>query len=139
MRAFTSLFLPFSITALATCGLLMQLAQAQIRDQKCVPQLNPATCSSAGNSVCNALGVGGCPDDECHYCDDPSTPVASKICMEWEGETCQIDPNQKKAECDSMANWKIGTCGLNGTCLCLNQVADGPCGTEVYAYPCITP
>lgn len=141
MKMFASRFAAYSITALATCGLLMQLAQAQIPDQKCIPQLSPATCSSGGNSVCNHVGdFEDCAGDyNCHYCDDPKTSVASTICTEWEGETCQRDPNQQPKKCDSMANWMTGTCDLSGTCLCLNPAQDGTYGANINAIPCITP
>lgn len=140
MRMFAFRFVAYSITALAMCGLVIQPAQAQKENQKCVPMLNPATCSSGGNSFCNDLAGGGqCPATSCYYCDDPKTGVANKICLSVEGWTCEVDPNQEEKECSSMANWKYGTCGLNGTCLCLNPAQNGTCGQRVLETPCITP
>lgn len=141
MKMFISRFVAYSITALMTCGLVIQLAQAQAPNFKCVPQLSPATCASGGNSVCNALaGDGTCPTtNSCFYCDDPNTPVASAVCVVWETQTCEIDPNQKPAECNMMANKMAGTCGLDGSCLCLNQNPNGECGNTNLVVPCITP
>lgn len=87
MKTFASRFAAHLIVAVATCGLIIQLAEAApIKNAKCVTMLNPATCSSGGNSYCNAVAGGGnCLANSCNYCDDSNTTVANQNCANWEG------------------------------------------------------
>lgn len=136
MKMFVPRLAGCSVIALPTFTLLIQLAQGgNIQGARCVTMLNPATCQSVGNSMCNAGAQGGnCIPNECVYCNDSKTTVPSKNCVNWENFVCNTI--QQSQDCNAMATQKSGTCGVQGSCLCLNPNGADNCGTDVENYSC---
>lgn len=114
--------------ALTVAGLLAQIPMAKAitrLDHECITLLNPASCRSAGNSVCNYLAgkPGGSCGGKCTFCDSSQT-IPAKACIALEGSTCYGD--EPSVSCGT-SNKKKGDCRLNTSCLCLNISTAGPC------------
>lgn len=117
-----------------------QMANAgYVAGQKCITSLNPATCSNAANSACNTYaGEGGACDGTafCTWCDS-SNGVGTTFCNAWAGANCFVLAGPP-SQCSTTANVFDGTCGIvNNTCLCQNPVANGQCGNNFSAFPCM--
>ena len=139
MRMFAPRLAVYSVTALAMCSLLIQLAHAT--DYQCIIMQSPSTCDNMGNSICVYMigEPGGCSGQSCVYCNDTQTGVPNQTCVVWEGGVCFV--GQQSTPCFRTSIQKTGACGVpdgGKGCDCLNPEGSQNCPANSVWY-CTNP
>lgn len=116
--------------AMVVSGMGVAIAEAEnLQNHMCVFGLNPLTCDSVGNSICNEeSGTIGTCGATCFYCPGSGT-VPSRYCVVAEGYVCASDPSEKTTCTVAGVTQIQGECEQQGSCICTNTMPNGnDCG-----------